>query len=255
MSRTVDRFITMLSEKVPATRTFLGRSSLLDGIVDEIGYHRDEHNMSIDLELIVRRLRTDRSALRRFVENASRHLPEHERDDLELHAAAIWAKPAVPALDLGATHRFDLHAVVEACLPRIRRQRGLIGFTMHCTCDPLVTNLIERIKDEMRVFSDPRARYMNMVDGLRSVPTALAQIGRLRDTLRVQDVICSVVVIDAATAATLWQGACQLLGGAWANRFILFAMIRQPCIPLSGMTQLPTPPPIGAPCRRLHACT
>jgi hypothetical protein len=146
-----------------------------------------------------------------------------------------------PALTVRDTYQFDLHAVVAACMPVIRRRRGAIGFAMHCMCDRLVTNVVARIKEEMRDLADVDSFHLDMIDGFRSVPSAVAKIRGKQKTLSVHDVVCGLVVVDTASAATLWRHVSALVPAHTPNRLVVFAMIREVGPPPEGMVPLPAP--------------
>jgi hypothetical protein len=226
---------------VPITGTYQGRSLLLDGVAGRTGFRRSEEVQLLDLQYIVQHIRTDRDALRRLIANAKPYLQSHEIEELERLVEAVRIPPQVPALELGALHRFDLHLLLEVCRPRIRKTKGLIGFTVDSPCDRLIDHLAERLKDEISTLGPVLPRVVNSVSGLRSVQSAVTQIRGFKPLVRVHSVVCKVVVADGALAAKLWEAATAELAADCPNRFVFLVLIKEGFATPPGMVELPRP--------------
>jgi hypothetical protein len=146
----------------------------------------------------------------------------------------------VESLDPGVIHRFDLDTLMDACLRPIAASTGLIGFIIHSRCDRLVRYLIERVKENWISDEAPRDRHINTIGGLKAVPSAIAQLQKLRRSLAAHDVVCSAVVVDGAAAAELWAGAL-VEPVATRKRFVLFVFVHEPASTPAGMFPLPSP--------------
>jgi hypothetical protein len=147
----------------------------------------------------------------------------------------------VPSLRVAAPHRFDLESIINECLPRIETHHGLIGFTVDSTCDRFIENLVERIKEEMLPFAEVCVRKLNSVDGIRPSDFAIKRIRQMRDTLRVQDIVCSAVVPDRTAVTALWSAVCGELGRDCPRRFVLLVMVHEATEPPPGMYALTMP--------------
>lgn len=234
-----DKLVELLS-RVPLTTKFDGRTQLLDGVAGCKAFTRDESNLLKDLQLIIRRIRTDRVALRRLVDNVRSYLADHEVSELEGIVQEVWSRPPVPALELGVPHRFDLDTLVEECVPKIRKHTGLLGFTLSSPCDRLIDNLCERVKDAMSTFGGAHRRQLNAITGITSKDKAINQLQKLL-TITAHDIVCSAVVSDDAAASEMWTVAKNQSGSVRQQRFVLFMLLKEDCTSPAGMLALQPP--------------
>lgn len=144
-------------------------------------------------------------------------------------------RAAIPALR-SRLHRFDLSAAVDACLPRILKQQGAIGFAVHCLCNELVKHLAERFKEGMR----SNARVFHISTVLRDTSAVSRRFVEIRAALQVQDVVCSVVTADAHTSAQLWAELSGALQELRTRRFVLILGLHEDCA-IPGVTRIQTP--------------
>jgi Effector-associated domain 1 len=184
----------------------------------------------------------------RLLEVANARYPEHPLLSRLTQQICDTASPPVAAfrsqlpLQLSSLHHFDLTDVIDKCLPRIHQKSGLSGFTVTCPCDRLVKFLIDRIKEEMGLrCGEARASIINTIDGLRSVPSSLTRIRKMRPALSAQNIVCGVVVAHDEAVAELWREVERELGSHNERRFVLIAMAREAITPPPGMQSLPSP--------------
>lgn len=226
---------------MPQTETFEFRSILLRDVVGRDGFKRDQGIQRMDLDLIVQQIRSNRTSLSAMVANVRPYLMGVQRvADLERLVEAVWTLPRIPALELGTPHRFDLTSLLDACLPKIRNGSGLIGFTVRCLCEALRDNLLERVKYERSVRGPTLTRNIELAGGLRSVPSAITKLHKLRSVAESHDLVCGVLLGDGAASEELWRGALAALDRC-PNRVVLFMLMADDIPTPPGAHELPTP--------------